>query len=115
MFIFKSMAQVNKIRKVMRDFKAGKLKDPQGNVISDRKQAIAVAMSEAGLAKSMSKNKSFSFSASSTLVTYSLGFSRSSNMSTVFTSMSKSILIKFLILMIYLPFFVGNSIVKFTN
>lgn len=57
MFIFKSQAQVNKIRKFMREFKAGKLKDPQGNVISDRKQAIAVAMSEAGLAKSMSKKQ----------------------------------------------------------
>ena len=42
----------NKVEKVMREFKEGTLKDSHGNKITDRKQAIAIALSEAGLSKS---------------------------------------------------------------
>lgn len=40
-----------KIKKVMDEFKAGTLKSGSGDVVTDRKQAIAIAMSEAGVAK----------------------------------------------------------------
>lgn len=47
-----------KVAKVMREFKAGKLhagKDPKGPkkapIVKNRKQAIAIALSEAGMAK----------------------------------------------------------------
>jgi hypothetical protein len=38
----------NKVHKVMAEFKAGTLKDKQGNIVTSRKQAIAIAMSESG-------------------------------------------------------------------
>lgn len=38
-----------KIRKVMREFKAGTLKSSSGEKITNYKQAVAVAMSEAGM------------------------------------------------------------------
>ena len=38
-----------KIRKVMREFKAGTLKSSSGEKIINYKQAVAVAMSEAGM------------------------------------------------------------------
>lgn len=38
-----------KIRKVMREFKAGTLKSSSGQKITNYKQAVAVAMSEAGM------------------------------------------------------------------
>lgn len=48
----------NKVSKVMREFKAGTLhsgKDPKGpkkaSVVKNRKQAIAIALSEAGKSK----------------------------------------------------------------
>lgn len=44
----------NKIHRVMKEFKEGKLKDSHGNLVTSKDQAIAIAMSEAGL----SKNKS---------------------------------------------------------
>ena len=54
----KKTAAQKKISKVMREFKAGKLhsgKDPKGPkkapVVKSRKQAIAIALSEAGKAK----------------------------------------------------------------
>lgn len=37
----------NKIRKVMREFAAGRLKSSDGKVVTDRKQALAIALSEA--------------------------------------------------------------------
>lgn len=37
-----------KIAKVMHEFKAGKLKSSSGQGVTNRKQAIAIAMSEAG-------------------------------------------------------------------
>jgi len=38
-----------KVAKVMKEFKEGKLKDSHGNTVTDRDQAIAIAMSEAGM------------------------------------------------------------------
>lgn len=38
-----------KLAKVMREFKAGTLKGSDGKPITNRKQAIAIAMSEAGM------------------------------------------------------------------
>lgn len=43
-----------KVAKVMREFKNRTLKDSHGNVVTDRDQAIAIAMSEAGLSKEKS-------------------------------------------------------------
>jgi hypothetical protein len=40
-----------KVRKVMREFKAGTLKGSDGKPVQNRQQAIAIALSEAGLAK----------------------------------------------------------------
>lgn len=40
-----------KVRKVMHEFKSGSLKSGSGKRVTDRKQAIAIAMSEAGLSK----------------------------------------------------------------
>lgn len=42
-----SKAWEEKFQYVMKEFGDGKLKDPQGNVIKDQKQALAVAYSEA--------------------------------------------------------------------
>ena len=38
-----------KIAKVMREFKAGKLKGSDKKPVTNRKQAIAIALSEAGM------------------------------------------------------------------
>jgi len=40
-----------KVRKVMREFKAGTLKGSSGEPVKSRQQAIAIAMSEAGMEK----------------------------------------------------------------
>lgn len=40
-----------KIEKVMHEYKTGTLKSSSGSKVSSRKQAIAIAMSEAGKAK----------------------------------------------------------------
>lgn len=40
-----------KVKKVMREYKAGKLKSSSGDKVKGRKQAVAIAMSEAGMAK----------------------------------------------------------------
>lgn len=40
-----------KVQKVMEEFKAGTLKGSDSKVITDKKQALAVAMSEAGMSK----------------------------------------------------------------
>lgn len=56
------MKKGDKVGKVMKEFKAGKLhsgKDPKGPkkapVVKSRKQAIAIALSEAGMSKKGSK------------------------------------------------------------
>jgi len=40
-----------KVRKVMKEYKAGELKSGSGAKVKSRKQAIAIAMSESGQAK----------------------------------------------------------------
>lgn len=37
-----------KVAKVMREYKAGKLKSSSGEKVTDKDQAVAIAMSEAG-------------------------------------------------------------------
>ena len=44
-------AKEDKVKKVMDEWKSGKLKTPAGKTVTDRKQAIAIALSEAGLSK----------------------------------------------------------------
>lgn len=38
-----------KVSKVMREYKSGKLKSSSGDKVTNEKQAIAIAMSEAGI------------------------------------------------------------------
>lgn len=40
-----------KVRKVLKEFKAGTLKSSSGEKIKDRRRAIAIALSEAGLSR----------------------------------------------------------------
>jgi hypothetical protein len=39
----------DKVHKVMREYKAGKLKSSSGDKVTNQKQAVAIAMSEAGV------------------------------------------------------------------
>lgn len=43
--------QENKIEKVMHEFKSGGLRSSSGHKVTSRKQAIALALSEAGLSR----------------------------------------------------------------
>lgn len=40
-----------KVAKVMREYKAGKLKSSSGDKVVNKDQAVAIAMSEAGVSK----------------------------------------------------------------
>lgn len=40
-----------KVKKVMSEYKSGKLKSSSGKKVTDKKQAVAIAMSEAGVPK----------------------------------------------------------------
>jgi hypothetical protein len=41
----------NKVRKVMHEYKSGTLKSSSGDKVKSRDQAVAIAMSEAGMKK----------------------------------------------------------------
>jgi hypothetical protein len=41
----------DKVSKVMREYKAGKLKSSSGEKVKSRDQAVAIALSEAGMSK----------------------------------------------------------------
>ena len=47
----KKMAGKKKVGKVMSEYKSGTLKSSSGKKVTKRKQAVAIAMSEAGMAK----------------------------------------------------------------
>ena len=52
------MAKQAKVKKVMKEYKAGTLHSGKGGpVVKKRKQAIAIALSEAGMAKKKSMKK----------------------------------------------------------
>lgn len=40
-----------KVKKVMEEFKTGKLKSSSGRPVTERAQAVAIAMSEAGMSR----------------------------------------------------------------
>ena len=44
-------AQQGKVHKVMQEYKTGKLRSSSGARVTKRSQAIAIAMSEAGMAR----------------------------------------------------------------
>ena len=46
-----------KVHKVMKEFKEGSLKSSSGQKVTNRKQAIAIGLSEAGLSKKQKKGK----------------------------------------------------------
>jgi uncharacterized protein DUF6496 len=50
-----STRQKPKVRKVMHEYKEGKLKSGSGRKVKSRKQAIAIAMSESGQSKRRKK------------------------------------------------------------
>lgn len=47
----------DKVGKVMSEYKSGTLKSSSGSKVRKRKQAIAIALSEAGMAKKATKKK----------------------------------------------------------
>ena len=49
--------QKRKVGIVMHEFKEGDLKSSSGDKVKSRKQAVAIAMSEAGMSKSTKKTK----------------------------------------------------------
>jgi hypothetical protein len=51
----KSGGPKDKVQKVMHEYKEGELKSSSGKKVTSRKQAVAIAMSEAGKAKPKKK------------------------------------------------------------
>ncbi len=47
----RSKHATGKIHKVMKEFKEGTLKSSSGDKVTDRKQALAISLSEAGVSK----------------------------------------------------------------
>lgn len=50
-------SQRGKVRTVMREFSEGDLQSSSGQKVTNRRQAVAIAMSEAGLSKKRKKGK----------------------------------------------------------
>ena len=48
---FEHLGPRRKIKKVMAEFKAGELRSSSGAKVKKRKQAVAIALSEAGLSR----------------------------------------------------------------
>lgn len=46
-----------KVGKVMKEYKEGTLKSGSGKKVTNKKQAVAIAMSEAGMSKDKKKKK----------------------------------------------------------
>jgi hypothetical protein len=46
-----------KIKKVMGEYKQGNLKSSSGQAVTDKKQAVAIALSEAGASKKRKKKR----------------------------------------------------------
>jgi hypothetical protein len=55
----KPMPKQAKVGKVMREFKAGKLKSSSGQKVTNPKQAVAIGLSEAGISKKGSDMKKY--------------------------------------------------------
>jgi len=51
------MEKKKKVKKVMDEWKEGKLKSNGGKVVKDQKQAVAIALSESGQSYKQKKNK----------------------------------------------------------
>lgn len=49
------MQPSKKVKKVMHEFKAGDLRSSSGQKVTNRKQAVAIALSEAGMSKPAKK------------------------------------------------------------
>lgn len=49
------LSKEQKVRFVMDEFAKGKLHSSNGDLVTDRKQAVAIAMSEAGMARKRGK------------------------------------------------------------
>lgn len=52
-----SKKQKSKVEKVMGEYKEGTLKSGSGKKVTSKKQAVAIAMSEAGMSKDKKKGK----------------------------------------------------------
>jgi len=51
------MAKMTKLEKVMHEYKMGKLKSSSGQLVTDRQQAIAIALSEEKRAEEKKRKK----------------------------------------------------------